>query len=274
VAIVNGRITEKSFSGYRSFRHLLPQLERLTLICAQDEEYRQRFLRLGVDPRRVVLSGNIKADALKLGRAEPGAELRSLLGGAPGQAVLVAGSTHEPEERWIVEAWRALEPRPRLIVVPRHPQRCAEVCAGLERLGERPQRLTRLRNGGEAPDVRRVAIVDTIGELERVYSLAHLAFVGGSLVPHGGQNVLEPAAQGVPVVHGRWTANFAKEVALLAGAGASLEVDEPGALGGALAELLADSGRRAQMGQAGLRAVERTRGATERTIAALRCCLE
>jgi 3-deoxy-D-manno-octulosonic-acid transferase len=269
LCVANGRVTERSFPRYRLFKRLLPQFARISLFCAQDEEYAERFRLLGADPARVLVTGNIKADGLKTGMREPREEIRRLLGPRPGQRVLVAGSTHAPEERWIVESWKASVPEVRLVLVPRHPERAAGICEELASLGVRVQRLTALR-AGETPDPARPALVDTIGELEQVYALADLVFVGGSLIPHGGQNMLEPAALGRAVVYGPNLANFVQEAALLERAGASRRLAGESELGPAFRELLADPERARSMGQAGMRAVESQKGASIRTLEALR----
>ena len=269
LCVANGRVTERSFPRYRLFKRLLPQFARISLFCAQDEEYAERFRLLGADPARVLVTGNIKADGLKTGTREPREEIRRLLGPRPGQRVLVAGSTHAPEERWIVESWKASVPEVRLVLVPRHPERAAGICEELASLGVRVQRLTALR-AGETPDPARPALVDTIGELEQVYALADLVFVGGSLIPHGGQNMLEPAALGRAVVYGPHLANFVQEAALLERAGASLRLAGESELGPAFRELLADPERARSMGQAGMHAVEAQKGASIRTLEALR----
>ncbi|MFT5288654.1 MAG: 3-deoxy-D-manno-octulosonic-acid transferase [Planctomycetota bacterium] len=269
VAIVNGRITEVSHGQYLFFKRVLPQFNRISLFCVQRDLYAQRFCRLGIEPLRVLRTGNIKADSLSTGRVDPGEELRRLLGPAGEESVIVCGSTHDPEESLIVKAWAKSVPASRLILVPRHPKRTLEILRELEALGHRPQRLSDLRAGIEEPDPRRPALVDTIGELERVYGLADLVFVGGSLAEHGGQNVFEPASQGLPVLCGPHTANFTQEVGLLRDCGALREVTDCAELGAALAELLPDDAARAKMGVAGLDAVNRDKGATARTLAAL-----
>ncbi len=269
VAVVNGRITGKSHARYVVFRRLLPQFNRLSLICVQDEEYEARFLDLQVDPRRVVRTGSIKADRLRIGPVDPGDELRTLIGGREGQLVLVAGSTHDPEERYVVQGWQEGAPEARLVLVPRHPQRSEDVVRELSALGVRCQRLTALRAGTTRPDPSRPCIVDTIGELERVYGLADLVFVGGSLIPHGGQNMLEPAAQGRPVVFGPYVANFTQEAALLLSSGACQQIGGPADLGEALRTLAGDPDLRARMGAAGLETVQAQKGATTLTLDAL-----
>lgn len=274
VAVVNGRITPQSFGQYRLFRRTLPQFNRISLFCVQLEEYAERFRQLGGSPERVLVTGNMKADGLPAGASDDvPEELARLLGGRPGQPVLVAGSTHDPEERMVTEAWSRGAPGTRLVLVPRHPQRAAEIVRDLQALGFPPQLLSALR-AGEPADPDRPAIVDTIGELEAVYALAEVVFVGGSLVPHGGQNVLEPAAKGRPVLHGPHVHNFRQEVHLLAQSGASLSVEDTAALAAALEALFADPPRRARMAAAGREAVESSRGATALTLDALQArCL-
>ena len=268
VVVVNGRITDKSFGHYRWFKHLLPQFNRLTLLCVQDDEYAARFRSLAADPARILVTGNIKVDGLRTGRVEPAPELVQRIGPRPGQLVIVAGSTHEPEERLLVAAARAHAPDARLVLVPRHPERAPEIVKALETSGVRAQRLTELRRG-ETPDPSRPCIADTIGELEPIYGLADLVYVGGSLIPHGGQNMLEPAAQERAVIYGPHVHNFTAEAALLERAGAALRIASVEELGPALSTLLADGERRARMGSAGRAAVEAQRGATRLTLDAL-----
>jgi 3-deoxy-D-manno-octulosonic-acid transferase len=268
IAVVNGRITERSFARYRWFRHLLPQFDRISLFCVQMEEYARRFQALGGDPARVMITGNMKADGLRVGAVEPRAELAQRLSVAE-RRVIVAGSTHRPEEQLVTRAWLAGAPEARLVLVPRHPVRAAEVLAELAALGVQGELLTELRRENRRADPVRPAIVDTIGELESVYALADLVFVGGSLVPHGGQNMLEPAAQGRAVVLGPHVDNFKNESALLEQAGASLTVSDEPELASVFQSLLADPQRRARMGAAGLEAVVAQKGATRLTFEAL-----
>jgi 3-deoxy-D-manno-octulosonic-acid transferase len=269
LAVVNGRITDRSHGRYRWFRNLMPQFNRLTLLCVQDEDYARRFRELSGDPARILVTGNIKVDGLRTGTLAPRAELVQLLGAPPGALVLVAGSTHEPEERWVVEAARAAVPTARIVLVPRHPERSRDVQRALAASGPAPQLLSALR-AGERPDPARPAIVDTIGELEQVYALADLVFVGGSLIPHGGQNMLEPAAQGRPVVFGPHVQNFAQEVALLERAGACVRIADVGELAPTFERLAKDPEERGRLAHAGIAAVQAQKGATAITLAALR----
>ncbi len=269
VAVVNGRITVQSFARYCRFRSLLPQFGRITLFCAQDEAYADRFRILSSSPTRVLTTGNLKVDGLRVGKRTPTLDTLRRMGPRDGQAVVVAGSTHEPEELLVTKAWRACFSAARLVLVPRHPGRAGEIVRALAQVGESCQRLTEIRaaGGGAAPD--QPLVVDTIGELEEVYSLADLVFVGGSLVPHGGQNMLEPAAQGIACLYGPHVGNFSREAALLESAGASGRLGTADELGAACARLLDDSSAREAMSTAALTAVAGQRGAAGRTLAAL-----
>ena len=162
-----------------------------------------------------------------------------------------------------------------MILVPRHPERGRAVLSDLAEQGMGGQLLTDLRAGREELDTARALIVDTIGELESIYRLADVVFVGGSLVPHGGQNMLEPAALGRAVVHGPHVENFTQEARLLEKAGGSRIVRDPSHLAEVLEQLLKDPVQRELMGQAGREAVEAQKGATARTLRVLadRCGL-
>lgn len=268
IAVVNGRITERSYRRYLGFKNLLPQFARISLYCAQDAEYAQRFVGLDADPARVLITGNVKADGLRTSAREPSEEIVRRVAARPGQLVVVAGSTHASEEAALVRAWRASVPGARLVLVPRHPERAGGLARELAQFGPEPQLLTRLR-AGEAVDPARPLVVDTIGELEQVYAASDLVFVGGSLIPHGGQNMLEPAAQGRAVVYGPYVANFLQEAGLLERAGAALRLGGEAELGTALRALLDDPGRRESMGAAGRAVVEAQKGATALTLRAL-----
>jgi len=269
MAVVNGRITPRSHGRYRLFRRLLPQFNRISAYCVQSEEYAHRFRDLGVEPARILVTGNLKADGLPAGAGAAGETRRRLLAEPPERLCIVAGSTHAPEEVRIARAWRRAAPEARLIVVPRHPQRSPEVLRELEQEGIGAQRWTSLVAGEERSDPARMVVVDTIGELEAIYALADVAFVGGSLVRHGGQNVLEPAAQGKPVLFGPSMENFVPEATLLLSEGGAWQVPDEDGLASALGALARDPERRARMGRAARAAVETQRGATRRTLAAL-----
>jgi len=272
IAIVNGRITERSLRNYLRFHRSLPQFLRVTLFAAQDEANARRFVQLLDDDRRVVVTGNIKADGLQVGPLpqDPAqAEVQHWVAAGPDQNVLVAGSTHGQEELLVFQAFQAASPGCRVILVPRHPERAPEVIEALAALGVRAQRLTRLRSGAERLDPTEPLIVDTVGEIGRFYGLATLVFVGGSLIPHGGQNMLEPAARGKPVLYGPHTDNFLQETALLEEVGAAIRVRDAADLEHQIRFLLGDPLARERMSQAGIQVALAQRGATRRSVQAL-----
>ena len=268
VAVVNGRITRDSHGRYLLFKRWLPEFNRISLFCVQTEEYARRFGMLGIDPARVCVTGNVKFDGLRIGPVDPGEELSRFVRPEPTRQVLVAGSTHDPEEVLVARAARRAAPEARIVLVPRHPARSAEIVERLRAAGLGCQRLTELR-AGQRVEPGLPLLVDTIGELERIYALADVVFVGGSLVPHGGQNMLEPAAQGRAVLFGPHVENFDQEATLLLAAGACGKVADEAELERELARLLADPEARARMGAAGVRAVGSQRGATRLTLEAL-----
>ncbi|MEM6672948.1 MAG: glycosyltransferase N-terminal domain-containing protein [Planctomycetota bacterium] len=278
VAVVSGRITERSFRRYRLFGSL-PEFGRISLFAAQDEAYAGRFADLAGSWERIVVTGNVKIDGLRGPAVDPSDEAMIELRRSAGldasdpPFTVVAGSTHDDEEVQFVETAAARIPDARLIVVPRHPGRCSSVVQAVASVlpPERgPERLSELRAAGRAGDPRRPLLVDTIGELEGLYGLGDAVFVGGSLVPHGGQNMMEPAAQGIPVIYGPHVDNFLRETEMLERVGAARRVPDAAALGDALAELRDDPDLRARMAAAGRDAIAAQQGATRATLDALR----
>ncbi len=270
VAVINGRISERSFRGYRRLRGLLPQLDLIRMYCVQDGIYQTRLLDLGVDVARVRVTGNMKYDSVLLGPGPAeGGPLRNWL--APdGRLVLVVGSSHGDEDLWLWlaarEATAGLPLPVRVVVVPRHPERSASVCDALRSAGAEPVRWSTLGESRPALADAAVLVVDTIGQLQRFYGACDVAFVGGSLVPHGGQNMLEPAAQGRAVVFGPHVANFRTDVDLLLHAGAAVQVADRRALAATLAELFRRPDRRADLGARAREVIAANRGATGRTL--------
>lgn len=281
VVVVNGRISERSFRRYswaRSLaflRRFLP-LEGVARYCVQTEQYASRFERLGVEPGKIVVTGSMKYDNVLTAAttAEAAAEARAALGLEPGSVVWIAGSTHSPEERLLVEVFqrlRASRPELRLVVAPRHNERAAEVRQLVEAAGLVPVLRSEQKNGGGArpQGSSSVVIVDTLGELSRLYAAADLVFVGGSLIPHGGQNILEPAALGKPVLFGPHAQNFQESVDRLLAARGAIQVASATELEARLAELLADPELARSLGARALAAIEAAKGATDRTVAVL-----
>lgn len=267
--MVNGRLSPRSFRNYRATRFfwkdVLGLLDGAGVISETDGA---RLRELGMDPSRIEVLGNAKYDGL-VGRAgaalgEETARMLSLPGGTP---VIVAGSTHEGEEKALVRVYRRLLERvPDLVLVlaPRHVERTGAVLSMLreEQFGRRAVRLSGL-TAGEARGDRSVVVVDVMGQLFSLYSAASLVFCGGSLVPKGGQNVLEAAAWGKVVLHGPSMEDFREEARLLAGAGAGITVRDGEELAERMLELLEDPEESRRRGEAGRRVVEENQGAAE-----------
>ncbi len=269
IVMVNGRISPRSFGRYRATRffwkRVLAAVAEAGVISAVDAE---RLAAIGLPADRIHCLGNAKYDGLAA-RVSPAiaGEIAETLGIAPGEEVLVAGSTHAGEEEVVLEVYRRLlETRPafKLILIPRHCERGAEVAELIRRAGVGDCiSLSEIRAGG-CRRGERVVIVDVIGELFKVYSLATVVFCGGSLVPKGGQNILEAAAWGKVVCYGPHTEDFRDERALLEEVGAGIAVRDGGELFGKIGELLANPALLRQRGEAGRQAVAANKGAAAR----------
>ena len=266
VVFASARLAARSVPRYRRFGTLFSAGLRNAWVAAQSSADADRFIALGADPARTRVVGNLKFD-LRLGEAvaENGRELRRRYLGA--RPVWTAGSTHEGEEELLLGAHAVLERAVRgalLVLVPRHPQRFAGVAALLERRGLVFDR--RGRSETVRPEAQ-VLLLDTMGELTAFYAASDVAFVGGSLVPVGGHNLLEPAALGVPVITGPHTQNGPEIARLLIEAGGALEVADGVALAAAAGRLLADPALRERMGESARSFVEAHRGSLARLLA-------
>lgn len=275
IAVINCRISDRSFPGYKRLRFWLPTvLANVDLFLAQTEEDRRRLVEIGAQEEKIRVSGNLKFDVAPPREPAIVGSLRAALGEssakpACGWPVIVCGSTLEDEEAPLLAAFRnilATYPEAVMILAPRHPERFTEVAALIEKLGFRM--LRRSLWSGEAL-AGSVFLLDSIGELAALYSLATVAFVGGSLVPRGGHNILEPALYGVPIVTGNHYENFRDIVNIFLRRNA-VRVVGLAELPLVFMELIANEGDRAALGQNALAALESQRGATARTIDALR----
>jgi 3-deoxy-D-manno-octulosonic-acid transferase len=268
VLFASARLAARSVPRYRRFGTLFSAGVRDAWVAAQSAADAERFVALGADPARTRVVGNVKFD-MQLGEAEveKGRELHlRYLGARP---VWTAGSTHEGEEELVLDAHAVLGravPSALLVLVPRHPQRFEGVATLLERRGvifDRRSRTEAVRAETQ------VLLLDTMGELMAFYAASDTAFVGGSLVPVGGHNLLEPASLGVPVITGPHTQNGPEIARLLIEAGGALEVADGPALAAAAAGLLADAALRERMGASARRFVESHRGTLARLLAVI-----
>ncbi|MBD3347582.1 MAG: 3-deoxy-D-manno-octulosonic acid transferase [Candidatus Eisenbacteria bacterium] len=270
VAVVNGRLSERSVARYGSPLFPLRAIrDSLSLVACRSEADRERFEELGFARDVLEVTGSTKFDAAPEPPAdEERAAMREELLVDAGDRVVVFGSVRPAEEAAVLDAVAGLvESGARAIVAPRHLDRTAHLSKGLRARGIGFRLRSQGPEGGGRPPV---TVLDTTGELRLVYSLADVAFVGGTLEPYGGHNPLEPAAMGVPVVFGPHTSSCAYEAALLVERGAAFRVEDARGLGGTLASLLEDEAARTRAGARALEAVSSGRGATRRTIELLR----
>jgi 3-deoxy-D-manno-octulosonic-acid transferase len=273
IAVINCRISDRSFPGYQRFRFWLPRLLKKTLssvdiFLAQTEEDRQRLVEIGAAATKITVAGNLKFDVQPPPEPKIVASLRESLTHTGAGPILVCGSTLEEEEGSLLSAFSnilANHPKSVLVLAPRHPERFAEVAELVEQLGFRLHH--RSLWSGE-PLAASVLLVDSIGELATLYSLATVAFVGGSLVPRGGHNILEPALYGVPTITGNHYENFRDVVNFFASRNA-VRIVGLAELPLVLIELIENEQERATLGRNALAALASQRGATDRTVKAL-----
>ncbi len=263
--LVNARLSARSASRYAHFGGLMKEaLQNLASICAQTADDAARFVAQGA--LDVVVTGNVKFDS-----AVPAAQLTlgvALRAKCPQRAVWLAASTREGEEELILAAWRKTEktcqtPAALLVMVPRHPQRFDAVATLAKELGFSVQR--RSDDQPIAPETQ-VLIGDSMGEMLAYYTMADLAFIGGSLLDYGSQNLIEACAVGTPVLIGPSTRNFAEAVRDATACGAARAITDADQLVAAVKALLADQTQLIRMGEAGRRFAEHHRGATQRTL--------
>jgi 3-deoxy-D-manno-octulosonic-acid transferase len=273
VAIINGRMSPRSFRRHRRLRWLTRHLfARLDLCAVQTEEYAEHFRLLGANPQAVHVTGSVKYDGVNLDRNNPSTcELGRLLCVEAGDVVWIAGSTQAPEEQIVLDIFscaRADHANLRLFLVPRQKDRFDEVASLLSRSGLPFVRRSTLT--GPLQDRAVVVLVDTIGELGALWGLADVAFVGGSLDGRrGGQNMIEPAAYGAAVLFGPHVWNFKDTATRLLDAEAAVQVADAAELEMAVRRLLADADERQRRGEAARRLVLAQQGATERTVRCL-----
>jgi 3-deoxy-D-manno-octulosonic-acid transferase len=268
LVLASARISERSLGRYRRLGALFRDaLSQASIVAAQGEADAARFRALGADAGSTHVTGNLKFDfELPEELPERGRRLRRHY--ARRRPVWVAGSTREGEEAAVLEAQREVRgthPDALLVIAPRHPARFAEVAQLLTRAGES---FTRRSDGARAEDEDvAVLLLDSLGELLEFYAAADVAFVGGSLVPAGGHNLLEPAALGVPVLTGPHNFNSPDIARLLVARGAAEIVRNPQELGARVSALLSDPAERERIGGCGRASVEGSRGALERLLA-------
>jgi 3-deoxy-D-manno-octulosonic-acid transferase len=270
VAVVNARISDRSFPRYRRWRGLLRGvLANVDLFLAQSEEDRRRLLEIGAPAERVQVTGNLKFDAKAAPDLVIVGTVRELMRKAGATLVIVCGSMVGKEVEHCLNTFRAVlawNPRSLLILAPRKPEDFDYAAEAAHRWGVTCWRRSQLRD--DSPLAGGVFLLDTIGELAAMYELADLAFVGGSLGPFGGHNILEPAQHGVPIMVGPHTENFREIVEIFLRADALKAVDDESFAREMLA-LLRDYPKREALGRRAAEVFRAQAGATARTLAAL-----
>jgi 3-deoxy-D-manno-octulosonic-acid transferase len=268
IAVVNGRVGDRSFRRMRRLRRFLgPLFAGVGRFGVQSAQDRERLLALGIDPGRVAVTGNLKYESPEpASKPDLEAALRGLAAGRP---ILLAGSTMAGEEAMVLDAFHDVcgvgGGRALLVLAPRHPERWNEVDALLRSRGEDAVRRTALPSSGSPA----VVLLDSLGELAGLYRLAAAAFIGGTLVPTGGHNPLEAARFGVPLAVGPAMHNFREMAEAFDTAGAWRRVKDARELGAAWSEWLENPDAARETGERALRLVEENRGAVGRTIAML-----
>ena len=272
--LVNARVSDRSFPGYRRIRPLMRRvLQNLSRICTQTATDAERFQALGAPAGRVMVTGNLKFDGRPPEFGSFGIKMREMLAGANRSPIFVAGSTMRGEEPLVLQAWQTVHkkhPSAFMILAPRHPARFEEVAGLLQ-----TQQLSYIRrtsiSQGDEETLRRLAsaeilLLDTIGELAETFGLADVVFVGGSLVPTGGHNVVEPAFWGKPVIFGPHMNNFRDVASLFLQAGGAVQVASADELAGAALRLLANPAEAQAMGEKAKEVVTEQAGAALRIL--------
>lgn len=272
VLLANGRISDRSFNRYMKFswffRHAL---QLFSALCMQTETDCKRITAIGAPADNTFATGNLKYDIpFRQVSDDEKRSLRTEYSIPADLTVITAGSTHPGEEELVLNAYQELLKSGEeifLILVPRHPERATAVTALLDRYELGYRRRTALENSaGDQFNRGQVLLVDTIGEMMRLYALSDLVFVGGSLVPTGGHNLLEPASIGVASIFGPHMTNFREIASLVLQYRTGIQINAPDELTAVWSRLIGDNSQRIELGQNGLRMMQENGGATQRHI--------
>jgi 3-deoxy-D-manno-octulosonic-acid transferase len=288
VCIVNGRLSERSFVGYRWVKKFMKRmLSYLDLALMQTNADATRLMALGMRGSKVRVTGNLKFEGGSSDEVSPlTSEFRERFGTTPDAPLIMAASTHAPEEKLLLEAFKETcrssrenppRPTPRLLIAPRRPERFNEVADILNRTEF--SNVRRSATPSASDKTAEVILLDSIGELRAAYPLAEIVFVGGSLIPHGGQSIFEPAAAGKAIVTGPHTANFDEAVREFLAANALVQFSGDGEsaipiLAAEFGRLLADATERQRLGSNALTVMHQKSGAVDKTLEYLRPLLE
>ncbi len=280
IAIVNGRLSERSYKRFGYIKKFMRRvLSYLDLALMQANGDAKRLMALGIRANKVKVTGNLKFDQQSGGDEKLTADLRERFGITTDAPLIIAASTHSPEETWILEAFKAVwknsgNSLPRLMIAPRHPERFQTVADEIKKSGFAWAR--RSEQESSRDKTAEVILLDSIGELRAAYPLARIVFVGGSLIPHGGQSILEPAAAGRAIITGAFTANFTAAMNEFLDNDALIQLPKLSddeivdRLRAEFSTLLDDAEQRRELGENALSVMTKNRGAAAKTIEFLR----
>ena len=275
VVVANGRISAgKGFPRYKKIAPLIrPMFGRLAAVLVQDAEYAERFEYLGVNKDKITVAGSLKYDTAEITDKVAGAdELAAQLKLAKETRLIVAGSTGIDEEKIIIDSFKTVNaghPETRLALIPRKPERFDEVAGLIENEGLKCLRYSKIKSGeytAAEEDSKAIILGDTMGDLRKFYSLAAINFVGRSLVPMGGSDMMEAAALGKPVIVGPYTENFAQTIDVLKADSGIIIVESESLLTEQIDKLLSDSGYAQSIAANGRQVIIDNKGATKKTI--------
>jgi 3-deoxy-D-manno-octulosonic-acid transferase len=277
VVVVNGRISDRSFPRYKLIKPLAANtFKKVALFLAQDNTYAQRFIELGGRKQATIVTGSLKYDTAQITDKVDGADKIAQQLNIAGQRLIVAGGTGVDEEKIIIDVFKKLKQNAnynnvRLVVVPRKPERFNEVADLIAKAGFALTRYSKIKSGDQIneTDTSTVILGDTMGDLRKFYSLAELVFVGRSLVPMGGSDMMESAAMGKCTIFGPHTFNFKETVKSLLNAKGAIEVADANALYETLCKCLNEPQFAKQIAAAGQNVIKQNQGATQKTITAI-----
>ena len=283
--LINGRISDRSFGKYKMVRPFLKKtLDRIGLFCMQSALDAERIAYMGAPQDRIMTTGNMKFDVEISSSAKGPQDVRRIIGLEPDEELLVAGSTHKGEEDALLRIFKKLRqkfPHLRLLIAPRHIERAGEVEELIKQSGLEPIRISNAvpackqsefkQSGRRSTQyAERILILDTIGQLKDIYTIATVVFIGGSLAKHGGQNPIEPAALGKTVIFGPHMFNFKNITNVLLKSAGAIQIADEEELAARIAILLEDPDMRKALGENARRSVIENRGATQRNLDAIK----
>ncbi|MEN6385281.1 MAG: 3-deoxy-D-manno-octulosonic acid transferase [Phycisphaerales bacterium] len=277
VVVVNGRISDRSFPRYKLVRFFIADtFKKVALFLSQDNTYARRFIKLGGREESTIITGSLKYDTAQVTDKVEGSEIIQQQIDIANQRLIVAGGTGIDEEKIVIDAFKKLKENSefndvRLVIVPRKPERFNEVADLILKSGFELTRYSKIKSGEQAsePNKSTVILGDTMGDLRKFYFLANVVFVGRSLVPMGGSDMMESAAMGKCTIFGPHTFNFKETVKALLNAKGAIEIPDGKGLYETMSKCLQEPQYAEQIAQAGQKVIKENQGATQKTLSAI-----